>query len=166
MNETSFLDNFGYIANASDGVMRLREMICRLGVTGNLSNRLATDSDASDTAKKAAQQKKRLISLKLIRQDKGIEPISDSEFDFNVPAHWEPIRLGNMLNVIRGASPRPKGDPRYFSKQRTDFHWIKISDIRKHSDGWNLKDTDEFLTPEGAGKSVILKRGTFIVTVR
>jgi type I restriction enzyme S subunit len=33
-----------------------------------------------------------------------------SEFD----GKWEKTTLGNVGKVIRGASPRPKGDPRYY----------------------------------------------------
>jgi type I restriction enzyme S subunit len=69
-----------------------------------------------------------------------------------------------LLTVIRGASPRPKGDPKYFSRDRTAYHWIKIADIRKHSKDRVLYDTDEFLTQAGMEKSVLLPKGSLIVT--
>ena len=84
--------------------------------------------------------------------------------DRDLPTNWEPTRIGDLLTVIRGASPRPKGDPKYFSTERTPYHWIKISDIRKHSKDRVLYDTDEFLTEAGMEKSVLLPKDTLVVT--
>ena len=164
MNARTFLDNFGHIANAPEGVQRLREAIIRYGVTGRLVESGAKGEKASELVERVIRRKQELIVQKVVKKEKAIEPLGESEFDFAVPDHWAKVKLGMILNVIRGASPRPKGDPRYFSNERTDFHWIKISDIRKHSDGWFLRDTDEFLTEEGSQKSVVLERGTFILT--
>lgn len=70
------------------------------------------------------------------------------------------IKLGEVCKVIRGASPRPKGDPKYFGG---NIPWIKISDVTK-DEGKFLKKTTETLTNEGKKKSVFLKRGSLIVT--
>ena len=41
---------------------------------------------------------------------------------------------------------------------------MKISDIRKHGRDGLLMDTDEFLTEAGMRKSVLLPKGTLILT--
>ena len=61
-----------------------------------------------------------------------------------------------MINIQRGASPRPKGSPEYWSNERTPHHWIKISDITKYTSNNTLYDTDEFLTDLGSTKSVFV----------
>ena len=61
-----------------------------------------------------------------------------------------------MINIQRGASPRPKGSPEYWSNERTPHHWIKISDITKYTYNNTLYDTDEFLTDLGSTKSVFV----------
>ena len=86
----------------------------------------------------------------------GIERCIDDEIPFEIPESWCWCRLGNMIGIQRGASPRPKGSPEYWSKERTKHHWIKISDITKHSDNDYLIDTDEFLTDLGSTKSVFV----------
>ena len=86
----------------------------------------------------------------------GIERCIDDEIPFEIPDNWCWCRLGNMIGIQRGASPRPKGSPEYWSKERTKHHWIKISDITKHSDNDYLIDTDEFLTDLGSTKSVFV----------
>ena len=70
------------------------------------------------------------------------------------------VRLGDYLNVIRGASPRPKGDPCYFGG---DIPWISISDITREP-GKYLSRTREFVTRAGAEKSRLLPAGTLILS--
>jgi type I restriction enzyme S subunit len=60
------------------------------------------------------------------------------------------VRLGELFEIQRGSSPRPKGDPRYWVKKRTEYHWITIADLAKFSKNGVLQDTAEFLTEEGA----------------
>jgi type I restriction enzyme S subunit len=105
-----------------------------------------------------------VLSAKLGCSPKDVPFINENEVAYLLPKNWLLVRVGHILNVIRGASPRPKGDPKYFSSERTEYHWIKISDIRKYSQGIVLTDTDEFLTREGAEKSVLLDKGTLILT--
>jgi type I restriction enzyme S subunit len=77
-----------------------------------------------------------------------------------LPSEWSQVKLGDVLQVIRGASPRPKGDPRYFGG---DIPWIKISDITKEK-GKYISTTKDYVTEEGAQKSRYLKAGTLILS--
>ena len=86
----------------------------------------------------------------------GIERCIDDEIPFEIPENWCWTRLGTMIGVQRGASPRPKGSPEYWSSERTPYHWIKISDITKYTLNDALYDTDEFLTDLGTTKSVFV----------
>jgi len=90
-------------------------------------------------------------------------PLKETEIG-PIPEHWDVVRLGGLCRIVRGSSPRPKGDPKFFSKQPTGIHWIKISDLTKYKKGPYITTTDEFLTEEGKKKSRFLKRGTFVVT--
>ncbi|HDN19656.1 MAG TPA: hypothetical protein ENF46_00995 [Candidatus Acetothermia bacterium] len=90
-------------------------------------------------------------------------PLKETEIG-PMPEHWELVKLGELCRIVRGGSPRPKGDPRYFSKRPTGIHWIKISDLTKYKRGLYITATDEYLTEEGKRKSRFLRRGTFVVT--
>ncbi|WP_297513316.1 restriction endonuclease subunit S [Thermococcus sp.] len=79
----------------------------------------------------------------------------------DIPKDWEVVRLGEVAEIRRGASPRPKGDPRYFGG---DIPWIKISDISKYKKGLYLLKTDDTVTEEGKKKSVYCPDGTLIVS--
>ena len=90
-------------------------------------------------------------------------PLKETEIG-PVPENWELVKLGELCRIVRGGSPRPKSDPRYFSKRPTGIHWIKISDLTKYKRGLYITATDEYLTEEGKRKSRFLRRGTFVVT--
>jgi len=58
-----------------------------------------------------------------------------------------------MFDIERGSSPRPKGDLRYFSKLKTPFNWITISDMTAFAKDAPLSDTREYLTELGTKHS-------------
>jgi len=83
----------------------------------------------------------------------GIEWLGD------VPEHWEVKPLRMIANVVRGASPRPAGDPRYFGGDAVP--WVTVGEITK-DDGVYLTETEFFLTEEGATHSNLFKSGTLV----
>ena len=145
-------------------VSKLREMILQLAIQGKLVSQDPKDEPASIKAAEVAKRKDAFIEQHGYRKVKRLKSVTEDEKLFELPKGWHWNRIGDVLAVIRGASPMPKGDPRYFSEARTQYSWVKISDIGKHSVGKVLYDTDEFLTDQGAGKSVFLPKGTLILT--
>jgi|FLYL01.1.fsa_nt_gi type I restriction enzyme S subunit len=77
-----------------------------------------------------------------------------------LPEGWKWAKLGDVLEVIRGASPRPKGDPKYFGGT---IPWIMIADVSK-SPGRYIAQTRDTVTEAGALKSRYLKAGTLILS--
>src|SRR5665811_1368433 len=65
----------------------------------------------------------------------GIEWLGD------VPAHWEVKPMRMIANVVRGASPRPAGDPRYFGGDAVP--WVTVGEITKDDDVY-LTETEFF----------------------
>lgn len=77
-----------------------------------------------------------------------------------IPKDWAICKLGEIIEIVRGASPRPKGDPRYFGG---DIPWISIRDVTKEPSRY-LKSTAEGVTSAGAEKSRLLPVGTLILS--
>lgn len=77
-----------------------------------------------------------------------------------LPNGWGLTTIGDVTEVIRGASPRPKGDPRYFGGS---IPWIMISDISKEK-GKFISRTRDTVTEDGAKRSRYLKSGTLILS--
>ncbi|CAI8755576.1 type I restriction enzyme, S subunit [Pseudomonas sp. IT-196MI5] len=76
------------------------------------------------------------------------------------PPQWKEIVLGDYIDVSRGASPRPKGDPRYFGGS---IPWISIRDINAEK-GKFLTKTSEGVTEAGADKSRLIQPGGLILS--
>ena len=151
----------------------LKKSILQEAVQGKLVPQDPTDEPASILLERIRAEKQKLVAEGKIKKDKhesvifrrdnshyekldGIERCIDDEIPFEIPDNWCWTRLGTMIGVQRGASPRPKGSPEYWSSERTPHHWIKISDITKYTQNDVLYDTDEFLTDLGTTKSVFV----------
>jgi type I restriction enzyme S subunit len=77
-----------------------------------------------------------------------------------IPKGWELKKISQLCTVVRGGSPRPKGDPLYFGGS---IPWIMISDATRNK-GKFLKETKQGLTEAGVPKSRFLKSETLILT--
>jgi type I restriction enzyme S subunit len=86
--------------------------------------------------------------------------VSQSQILSSLPKGWVWTRVGDITEIIRGASPRPKGDPKYFGG---NIPWIMISDVSK-SEGKFISKTRDTVTDEGAKRSRYLKTGTLILS--
>jgi type I restriction enzyme S subunit len=100
-----------------------------------------------------------------VNKDKSYSQIEPDEIPFDIPTNWNWCRLGELFQIERGSSPRPKGDPMYFSKERTNHHWIKISDISSFCKENVLLDTEEFLTDAGTQHGRYVTNKDLIVAV-
>ncbi|WP_215904617.1 hypothetical protein [Parasphaerochaeta coccoides] len=40
---------------------------------------------------------------------------------------WEQRKMGDVADIVRGASPRPINDPKWFS-DKSDVGWLRISE--------------------------------------
>ena len=78
-----------------------------------------------------------------------------------IPAEWAALTIDTLCNVVRGSTPRPARDPRFFNG--THVPWITVGEVTK--DEWPfLEETRTGLTEEGARFSRYLNRGTVILT--
>ncbi|MBL8401559.1 MAG: restriction endonuclease subunit S [Candidatus Accumulibacter phosphatis] len=79
-----------------------------------------------------------------------------------IPAEWEAKRLGELGSVVRGGSPRPAGDPRYFNG---DFiPWLTVAALTNIPDHQlRVTETASALTEEGSKRSRTLVNGTVII---
>lgn len=73
---------------------------------------------------------------------------------------WPCVKLGNLARIVRGASPRPAGDPRYFGGA---IPWLKISDVTASS-GRVVHEIKQGVTEAGQERSVLLPPETLILT--
>ena len=79
-----------------------------------------------------------------------------------IPEEWEVACIGDVGAVVRGGSPRPAGDPRYFNGNF--IPWLTVAALTNISENQLcVTETVGFLTEEGAKHSRTLESGTLIV---
>lgn len=79
--------------------------------------------------------------------------------EFERDGDWDLPRLEKRMEIFRGASPRPKGDPKYYGG---DIPRLMIEDVTR--DGKYSTPKIDFLTKEGAAKSRLLKKGSVVLS--
>ena len=90
----------------------------------------------------------------LVNQDSNVPELSFPEFD----GEWQNKSFGSIAKVIRGASPRPKADPRYYG---SGVPRVMVEDVAR--DGKFVRPITDSLTYEGAKKSRLCDKGTLII---
>ena len=73
---------------------------------------------------------------------------------------WNNTTVGDIATVVRGASPRPAGDPRYFGGY---CPWITVGELTKDETKY-LTATSSFVTAEGRERSRYIEAGTLLLT--
>ena len=76
-----------------------------------------------------------------------------------VPKGWEVKELGSLMTIKRGGSPRPIKD--FISDK--GLNWVKISDTTAEDNPF-LFSTKEYIKSEGLSKTVLLKKGSLILS--
>ncbi|HTB83466.1 MAG TPA: restriction endonuclease subunit S [Candidatus Sulfotelmatobacter sp.] len=77
-----------------------------------------------------------------------------------LPSGWTWASLDQLSFVVRGASPRPAGDPRYFGGK---IPWITVGSLTKDSQPY-LTKVNETVTEIGKEMSRFIEKGTLLLT--
>lgn len=80
--------------------------------------------------------------------------------DRKLPEGWEVKKLGDVLSIERGGSPRPIS--KYLTNSEDGINWIKIADATA-SDKY-IYETKQKITKEGLHKTRMVNEGDFILS--
>lgn len=80
-----------------------------------------------------------------------------------IPEDWDCKYLGELGDIVRGGSPRPAGDPKYFEG---DFiPWLTVASLTTIPDAQQVvMTTSSMLTELGSKHSRTLEKGTLIIS--
>lgn len=105
MDGKQFLAEFGHIANASDGISRLRELVLQLAISGGLATRNETDTPVDETLAAVTVDRVAYESEFELRATRYHPRPSKSPFE--IPAQWKWVRLEQLaLYIQRGKGPK------------------------------------------------------------
>ena len=138
----------------------LRERILDLAMRGKLVPQDPNDEPASVLLEKIKAEKEHLVKEKKIKRSKPLPKITDDEKPFDIPDSWEWVRLGDVLTILRGGSPRPIKN--YLTDDPNGINWIKIGDSTKNSK--YIDHAEEKIIPEGLKKTREVHKGDFLLS--
>jgi type I restriction enzyme S subunit len=121
---------------------------------------IARQIEATQTLKQGLMQT--LFSRGVGTQDANGRWVPHAEFKDSelgeIPASWDVAEIQSIAEVIRGASPRPQGDLRYYGG---DVPRLMGADVTR--DGKWVTPQIDFLTQEGAKRSRPCPKGTLTI---
>lgn len=80
-----------------------------------------------------------------------------------IPEDWDCVTLGDLGDIVRGGSPRPAGDPKYFNGNY--IPWLTVASLTNiPTSKQEVTSTLTKLTELGSKQSRILDAGTLIIS--
>lgn len=130
MKLETFFEKFEFLAEAPNGVQKLRELILQLAVQGKLVPQDPSDESALGLLDKIQFSKGQLINDKNIRKSEVVSSIQKKFLPYELPNAWEWAYLEQISNVIHygytaSANPNIK-----------DVRLLRITDIQNNRVNW------------------------------
>ena len=124
MNHETFFENLELLADAPNGVQKLREMVLSLAVQGKLVPQNSEDESAAVLFEKINLEKDRLLRENKIKNKKQLPLIEPEELPFDLPNSWKWMRLGEVVDYNGALKVSPNKIP--------DDSWLlELEDIEK-----------------------------------
>jgi type I restriction enzyme, S subunit len=134
MDEQQFLAKFGYIAQAPNGIEKLRELVLVLAVQGRLVQQLPGE-DAAEILGAIGKERESLIASRVVRSPKPLPEVTGTDRSHTVPANWCWTRFGEIALHNSGKtldSVRNSGHPRRYITT-SNLYWgrFDLSNVRQ-----------------------------------
>jgi type I restriction enzyme S subunit len=139
MKLETFFKHFDLLAEAPNGVQKLRELILDLAVRGKLVPQDANDEPAAVLLEKIKKEKERLVKEGKVKKDKLSQSIIAEEIPYKLPTNWQWTKLceiglinpRNEVDDSKIASFIPMNlIPQYYNKE-IRYEVRKWADIKK-----------------------------------
>jgi len=98
---------FNELYGVKENVAELRKAILQLAVMGRLVPQDPKDQPASELLKEIEAEKKRLVKEGKIKVPKTLPEIKPEDVPYALPAGWEWVRLGELIELISGQHLSP-----------------------------------------------------------
>lgn len=152
-------DNFGQLFTEPEDIADLRQAILDLAFAGNISEQL--EIITPELVESLHLRKMELSAEKKIKRE---TPVIDfpgiTEMLGNLPHQWAWVRLNDIASVVRGGSPRPAGDPKFYGG---NIPFLKVADVTA-SKGMFVEGYTSTITEAGLNKTREISTRTVLLT--
>lgn len=112
-------------------IKQLRQAFLHEAMQGKIVKSTNSPATGQQLLEKIKAEKEQLIKEKKLKKEKGLVPITEDEIPFEIPEHWTWCRLGELADIVRGGSPRPAGDLKYY---HGNIPFLKVGDLTGYED--------------------------------
>jgi len=131
MNQETFFENFELLAEAPNGVQKLRELIFQLAVQGKLVPQDSYDVPASILLAKIKNEKEQLVKEKKIKKSIPIAAVESNETPYDLPNNWIWVNLDQISNMVH------YGYTASANHNLKEIRLLRITDIQKNKVNWD-----------------------------
>ena len=143
---------------------KLRQKILDLAIRGKLVPQDPNDEPASVLLERIKAEKERLIKEGKIKRSKKTTKTSDTphyeNVSFEMPNNWVWTTVDELCDVVRGGSPRPAGDEKYYNGA---IPFLKVADLTKDDEIYVYK-AEYAIKEAGLKKTRLVNEGTLLLT--
>ena len=143
---------------------KLRQKILDLAIRGKLVPQDPNDEPASVLLERIKAEKERLIKEGKIKRSKKATKTSDTphyeNVPFEMPNNWVWTTVDELCDVVRGGSPRPAGDEKYYNGA---IPFLKVADLTKDDEIYVYK-AEYTIKEAGLKKTRLVNEGTLLLT--
>jgi len=122
--QPALVQQFGLLATASGGIVRLRELVLALAIEGKLVPQDPCDAHAGALLARVQARRKQLVAEGTIKAGKSEGPSLHQDSPFVVPSGWEWISAADVCVVITD------GDHQAPPKADSGVPFLVIGDVR------------------------------------
>ncbi|HDJ1880621.1 TPA: restriction endonuclease subunit S, partial [Staphylococcus aureus] len=115
---------------------------------GEFFSKLDRQIELEEQKLELLQQQKKCYMQKIFSQELRFKDDNGNDYP-----EWEEKKLGELSQIVRGASPRPIKDPKWFNKE-SDIGWLRISDVTDQNG--KIYHLEQKLSIEGQEKTRVL----------
>ena len=143
---------------------KLRQKILDLAIRGKLVPQDPNDEPAFVLLERIKAEKERLIKEGKIKRSKKTTKTSDTphyeNVPFEIPENWVWTTVDELCDVVRGGSPRPAGDEKYYNGA---IPFLKVADLTKDDEIYVYK-AEYTIKEAGLKKTRLVNEGTLLLT--
>ena len=142
---------------------KLKASILQYAIEGKLVKQNPNDEPASVLLERIKAEKEKLISEGKIKRDKNdpiIKQSDDKNYYGDLPKTWLIIKIGQVLDVYRGGSPRPIES--FLTTKQGGINWVKIGDTIQ-GDKY-IVSCKQKIIKDGLSKTRLIQPGDLLLT--
>ncbi|MDI0364514.1 restriction endonuclease subunit S [Staphylococcus aureus] len=122
--------------------------LCEQQKIGEFFSKFDRQIELEEQKLELLQQQKKCYMQKIFSQELRFKDDNGNDYP-----EWEEKKLGELSQIVRGASPRPIKDPKWFNKE-SDIGWLRISDVTDQNG--KIYHLEQKLSIEGQEKTRVL----------